>query len=177
MLVEQKSKQTALNDKPEPMSLPINDLSYSKYQPMIICENLKLCILQKTTYLAFEQSGHLIFNRSLTDSHMYHIYNYYYNQMLQINKVSMLVVCDYMCCCWLIYKSTVRGFILLSFAFSIHSFLISLPRSRNGAKASQRLHLNIYKPTYKRCTLWSVNYLGARDPPEIHHEHSSKSFL
>ena len=66
-LVERKSKQTALNDKAEPMSLPINDLSYSKYQPMIICENLKLCILQKTTYLAFEQSGHLIFNRSLTD--------------------------------------------------------------------------------------------------------------
>ena len=28
-LVEQKSKQTmALNDKPEPMSLPINDRSY-----------------------------------------------------------------------------------------------------------------------------------------------------
>ena len=27
MLVERKSKQTALNDKPEPMSLPINDLS------------------------------------------------------------------------------------------------------------------------------------------------------
>ena len=28
MLVEQKSKQTALNDTPELMSLPINDLSY-----------------------------------------------------------------------------------------------------------------------------------------------------
>ena len=27
-LVERKSKQTALNDRPEPMSLPINDLSY-----------------------------------------------------------------------------------------------------------------------------------------------------
>ena len=27
-LVKQKSKQTALNDKPELMSLPINDLSY-----------------------------------------------------------------------------------------------------------------------------------------------------
>ena len=27
-LVEQKSKQTALNDRPELMSLPINDLSY-----------------------------------------------------------------------------------------------------------------------------------------------------
>ena len=27
-LVEQKSKQTALNERPEPMSLPINDLSY-----------------------------------------------------------------------------------------------------------------------------------------------------
>ena len=26
MLVQQKSKQTALNNKPEPMSLPINDL-------------------------------------------------------------------------------------------------------------------------------------------------------
>ena len=26
-LVERKSKQTALNDRPEPMSLPINDLS------------------------------------------------------------------------------------------------------------------------------------------------------
>ena len=26
MLVEQKSKQTALNNRPEPMSLPINDL-------------------------------------------------------------------------------------------------------------------------------------------------------
>ena len=76
----------------------------------------------------------------------------------------MLVVCDYMCCCWLIYKSTVRGFILLSFAFSIHSFLISLPRSHNGAKAPRKLHLNIYKPAYKRCTLWLVNDQGARDP-------------
>jgi hypothetical protein len=27
MLVEQKSKQTDLNGRPEPMSLPINDLS------------------------------------------------------------------------------------------------------------------------------------------------------
>ena len=27
-LVEKKSKQTDLNDTPEPMSLPINDLSY-----------------------------------------------------------------------------------------------------------------------------------------------------
>ena len=27
-LVERKSKQMALNDRPEPMSLPINDLSY-----------------------------------------------------------------------------------------------------------------------------------------------------
>ena len=62
--------------------------------------------------------------------------------MLQINKVSMLVVCDYMCCCWLIYKSTVRGFILLSFAFSIHSFLISPPLSSNGAEYPWMLHLN-----------------------------------
>ena len=28
MLVDKKSKQTDLNDTPEPMSLPINDLSY-----------------------------------------------------------------------------------------------------------------------------------------------------
>ena len=39
----------------------------------------------------------------------------------------MLVVC-YICCCWLIYKSTAMGFILFSFAFSIQSFLISLAR-------------------------------------------------
>ena len=32
MLVERKSKQTALNNKPKPMSLPINDLSYCKYE-------------------------------------------------------------------------------------------------------------------------------------------------
>ena len=86
--------------------------------------------------------------------------------MLQINKVSMLVVCDYMCCCWLIYKSTVRGFILLSFAFSIHSFLISLPRNRNGAKASRKLHLNIYEPICLciRDGPPFVNDITARDP-------------
>ena len=31
-LVERKSKQTALNGKPEPMSLPINDLSYLEHR-------------------------------------------------------------------------------------------------------------------------------------------------
>ena len=35
MLVEQKSKQTALNDKPEWMSLPINDLSY--LEVIVVC--------------------------------------------------------------------------------------------------------------------------------------------
>ena len=30
-LVERKSKQTALNNRPEPMSLPINDLSSSTF--------------------------------------------------------------------------------------------------------------------------------------------------
>jgi hypothetical protein len=30
MLVEKKSKQTDLKDTPEPMSLPINNLSYSR---------------------------------------------------------------------------------------------------------------------------------------------------
>ena len=30
-LVEKKSKETDLNDTPEPMSLPINDLPYSAY--------------------------------------------------------------------------------------------------------------------------------------------------
>ena len=29
-LVEQKSKQTALSDRPVPMSLPINDIPYSQ---------------------------------------------------------------------------------------------------------------------------------------------------
>ena len=32
MFVEQKSKQTAPNNTPEPMSLPINDLSFSDGQ-------------------------------------------------------------------------------------------------------------------------------------------------
>ena len=135
---------------------------------MILCENSKLCIFSvvpKTVYLALEYTGHLIFRRSPTDICTTYITTTY-NQMLQINKVSMLVVCDYMCCCWLIYKSTVRGFILVSFAFSIHSILISLPRNRNGAKASRKLHLNIYEPICLciRDGLPFVNDITARDP-------------
>ena len=41
-----KLKQTALNDKPEPMSLPINDLSYSR--------SMKIRVL---LYKNFEPNG------------------------------------------------------------------------------------------------------------------------
>ena len=38
-LVERKSKQTALSDRPVPMSLPINDLSYLQVvqQAIVVC--------------------------------------------------------------------------------------------------------------------------------------------
>ena len=42
MLVEKKSKQTDLNNTPEPMSLPINDLSYDSPYAHFHCQEIWL---------------------------------------------------------------------------------------------------------------------------------------
>ena len=74
-LVERKSKQTALNNKPEQMSLPINDISQTKMDNIDKRLNKK----NKKNYVIFKTAPELAVNKCLNYFALHNKSNTYSN--------------------------------------------------------------------------------------------------